>query len=406
MDEAVLANKLAMILPHLNERQRRLLLAAEAKALGRGGVTQVARSAGVTRPTIHKGLAELAQGAEAALPAGRARRPGGGRKRLREKDPGLVGALEALVDPETRGDPESPLRWTCKSVRELAEALGRAGHPVSYETVRVLLEEAGYSLQANAKKLEGASHPDRDAQFRYLNEQVKTLLAAGQPVVSVDAKKKELVGRFRNAGREWQPRGEPEQVRIYDFLSEAEGRAIPYGVYEVGRDVGWVSVGRDHDTASFAVESLRRWWWAMGQPAYPRAQRLLVCADGGGSNGYRVRLWKVELQRLAEETGLQITVCHLPPGTSKWNKIEHRLFSYISMNWRGRPLVSYEVVVQLISATATRRGLRVHAELDPGRYPTSTKVTAEQMATLKLRPHSFHGEWNYTLLPSPPDQQA
>jgi len=407
VDDTLLADKLAAILPRLDERQRRLLLAAEAHALGRGGVTRVARAAGVSRPTIHKGLAEFARGPEMDLPVGRARRPGGGRKRLREKDPGLVGALEALVDPETRGDPDSPLRWTCKSVRKLAEALCRQGHRVSHDTVWELLKEAGYSLQANAKKQEGASHPDRDAQFAYLNEQVKAALrAGGQPVVSVDAKRKELVGRFKNAGGEWQPQGEPEEVSVYDFLSQAEGRAIPYGIYEVGRYAGWVSVGRDHDTASFAVESLRRWWWAMGRHVYPNAHRLLVCADGGGSNGYRVRLWKVELQRLAEETGLEISVCHLPPGTSKWNKIEHRLFSHISMNWRGRPLVSYEVVVQLISATTTRQGLCVHAEMDPGEYPTRVKVTDQQMAALNLHPHPFHGEWNYTLLPSLSHQQS
>ena len=401
MDELTLADKLAAVLPQLDERQRRVLLAAEARSLGRGGVSAVARAARVSRPTIHKGLSELAEGPSAGEPVGRVRRPGAGRKRLREKDPGLLVVLEALVDPDTRGDPRSPLRWTCKSVRQLAEALSQQGHPVSHEVVRELLREAGYSLQANAKRLEGATHPDRDAQFRYLNEQVKEFLAKGQPVVSVDAKKKELVGRYKNAGREWQPTGEPEAVNVYDFLSQAEGRAIPYGIYEVGRNVGWVNVGRDHDTATFAAESLRRWWWAMGHAVYPQAKRWLVCADGGGSNGYRVRLWKVEVQRLADETGLPITVCHLPPGTSKWNKIEHRLFSHISLNWRGRPLTSYEVMVQLISATTTREGLQVHAQLDTDEYPTKVKVSDEQMATLNLRPHPFHGEWNYTIDPSP-----
>jgi hypothetical protein len=399
MDERVLADKLAAILPCLNERQRRLLLAAEARALGHGGVTVVANAAKVSRPTIHQGMKDLAHGTAGDRTSVRARRRGGGRKRLCEKDPYLLTSLEALVDPDTRGDPQSPLRWTCKSVRELADALSSQGHPVSYQVVSELLRQAGYSLQANAKRLEGAAHPDRDAQFRYLNEQVKAFLAAGDPVVSVDAKKKELVGRYKNPGREWQPQGSPEEVNVYDFLSQAEGRAIPYGIYEVGRNVGWVSVGRDHDTAAFAVESLRRWWAAMGCSVYPQTSRLLVCADGGGSNGYRVRLWKVEIQRLAEETGLAITVCHLPPGTSKWNKIEHRLFSHISMNWRGRPLVSHEVIVQLISATSTREGLQVHAQVDTGEYPINLKVTDEQMAALHLRPHAFHGEWNYTILP-------
>jgi len=404
MDESVLAEKLAAVLPHLNERQRRVLLGAEARSLGRGGVSVVARAARVSRPTVHKGLSELACGPPVAESSGRVRQPGAGRKRLREKDPELVGRLEALVDPDTRGDPMSPLRWTCKSVRQLADALSQQGHPVSHEVVRELLREAGYSLQANAKRLEGATHPDRDAQFRYLNGQVKQFLARGQPVVSVDAKKKELIGRYKNAGQEWQPQGEPEAVNVYDFLSQAEGRAIPYGIYELGRNVGWVNVGRDHDTATFAAESLRRWWWAMGHTVYPQARRLLVCADGGGSNGARVRLWKVEVQRLADETGLLITVCHLPPGTSKWNKIEHRLFSHISMNWRGRPLTSYEVLVQLISGTTTREGLRVHAELDTGEYPTKVKITDQQMAALNLHRHHFHGDWNYTIAPSPTDR--
>ncbi len=400
MNQPALAGKLAAILPYLKERQRRLLLAAEARALGRGGVSLVANAAKVSRPTIHKGLSELAGGPQVTETAGRVRRPGAGRKKLRDKDPGLVKDLEALVDPDTRGDPMSPLRWTCKSVRQLAEALCRQGHQISYEAVRDLLAEAGYSLQANAKRLEGRTHPDRDAQFRYVNERTKEFLAAGQPVVSVDAKKKELVGHYKNAGREWQPKGAPEAVNVYDFFSQAEGRGIPYGIYEVGRNVGWVNVGRDHDTASFAVESLRRWWREMGYAAHPQADRLLVCADGGGSDGYRVRLWKVEMQRLANETGLEITVCHLPPGTSKWNKIEHRLFSHISMNWRARPLVSYDAMVQLISATTTRAGLQVHAQLDHGQYPTKVHVTDARMAAVKLIPHAFHGEWNYTIASS------
>ncbi|EQD74085.1 Rhodopirellula transposase family protein [mine drainage metagenome] len=394
--DATLSAKLALILPHLDERQRRLLLAAEAKVLGRGGVSRVAAVAGVSRPTIRKGLAELAR---PALAAGRVRRVGGGRKRLTVKDPGLVAALDALVDPTTRGDPMSPLRWTCKSTRQLAQTLTQQGHPTSHRAVAELLHTQGYSLQANAKMIEGAQHPDRDAQFRYLNDQVQTFLAAGLPVISVDAKKKELVGRFKAVGREWQPQGQPEAVNVHDFEDPALGKAIPYGIYDVGRNAGWVNVGQDHDTATFAVESIRRWWQAAGRPAYPDADRILISADGGGSNGYRLRLWKWELSRWAAEAGLTITVCHLPPGTSKWNKIEHRLFSYITMNIRGRPLESQEVVVQLIAATSTRTGLGVEARTDDGTYPTGLKVTDEDMASLKIEPHPFHGEWNYTLHP-------
>ena len=397
MDEAVLERKLSLVLPHLNERQRRVLLAAEAQSLGRGGISLVARAAKVSRPSIHGGLRELGEPPQS--PEGRARRPGGGRKRLREKDPTLVAALESLVDPDTRGDPMSPLRWTCKSTRELAATLTRQGHPVSHRVVGELLREADYNLQANAKRLEGAEHPDRDAQFRYINEMVKSFLAEGLPVVSVDAKKKELAGPFKNGGREWQPKGEPEVVRVHDFPDPKLGKAIPHGIYDVGRNAGWVTVGRDHDTAGFAVACLRRWWQAVGVAVYPRADRLLICADGGGSNGYRVRLWKVELQRLASETGLQVTVCHLPPGASKWNKIEHRLFSHISLNWRGRPLVSHEVIVELIGATTSRQGLHIQAELDTGLYPTQVEVTDEQMAAVHVTPHVFHGEWNYTIAP-------
>ena len=397
MDEdAALAQKFATLLPQLDERQRRLLLAAEARALGRGGITRVARAAGVSRPTITRGLAELDQPA----PPGRVRQPGGGRRQRCERDPALLTALEALVEPDTRGDPMSPLRWTCKSTRQLAAALAQQGHAVSEWTVRRLLHEADYSLQAPAKTLEGASHPDRDAQFRYLNDQIKAFLAQGLPVISVDTKKKELVGAFKNGGREWQPAGQPERVNVHDFPDPALGKAIPYGIYDVGRNAGWVTVGQDHDTAGFAVASLRRWWEAVGHPAYPRADRLLISADGGGSNGYRLRLWKVELQHFADLTGLSVTVCHLPPGTSKWNTIEHRLFAHISTNWRGRPLVSHEVVVNLIGATTTQTGLRVRAELDQGVYPTKLKVSDEQLAAVRLTPHPFHGEWNYTIAPS------
>jgi hypothetical protein len=347
---------------------------------------------------VDAGIRELAQpgGPEHS---GRVRRPGAGRRRLVERDPGLLGALDRLVDPDTRGDPESPLRWTCKSTRQLAQALTQAGHPVSADTVGRLLRQQGYTLQRTAKTLEGRQHPDRDAQFRYISQQAAAQLAAGQPVVSVDAKKKELVGGFANGGAEWQPSGQPERVNVHDFLDPALGKAIPYGVYDLGANTGWVSVGCDHETSAFAVATLRRWWDGVGRAAYPDADRLLVCADAGGSNDYRRRLWKTELGRLAAETGLQVTVCHFPPGTSKWNKIEHRLFSHISMNWRGRPLVSHQVIVELIGATTTRAGLQVHAELDQGTYPKGIKVSDQELAAVPIRRHGWHGEWNYTVLP-------
>ena len=386
--DSLLSQKLTEILPHLNERQRRLLLAAEARSLGRGGVSRVARASGMSRATIHLAL----QGKDQTpLEAGRVRRAGAGRKRARDLDPTLVPALEEMIDPVTRGDPMSPLRWTCKSTRQLAGALQAQGHSVSDHVVRIPIR------MLYAKTFEGKQHPDRDAQFVYLNEQVKAFLAAGQPVISVDAKKKELIGRFKNGGREWNPAGQPEEVNVHDFADPKLGKAIPYGVYDVGRNTGWVSVGQDHDTASFAVASILRWWEMAAAPGYPEARHLLICADGGGSNGYRLRLWKVELQNLANATGLQVTVCHLPPGTSKWNKIEHRLFSHITMNWRGRPLVSHEVVVELLTATTTREGLRVQAQRDEGSYPTKTKVSDEQLAAVRLTRHSFHGEWNYTI---------
>jgi len=396
--EESVGRRVATLWPHLNERQRRLLLGTEARELGRGGIAAVARAAEVSRPTVRKAIRELE---EAPVPlSDRARRSGGGRKRLADKDPALLQALEDLVDPSTRGDPTSPLRWTCKSTRQLAVALTEVGHPVSSWTVAQLLRRLGYSLQANRKTMEGTHHPDRDAQFRYVNERVRTHLRRGDPVISVDTKKKELVGTYKNSGREWQPKGEPEEVNIYDFFDPVLGKAIPYGIYDVGANTGWVSVGSDHDTASFAVEALRRWWSSVGHDAYPKAKRLLICADSGGSNGYRVRLWKVELHRLATETGLAITVCHLPPGTSKWNKIEHRLFAHISMNWRGRPLTSHEVMVELIGATTTSTGLRVHAERDSGTYPLQVKVSDEEIAAIRIAPHRFHGEWNYTIRPS------
>ena len=392
--------RFSVLAPVLDERRRRLVAAAEALALGWGGVAGVARVTGVSRGAIQAGLAELRLPAAERAAADRVRQPGGGRKRTVETDPTLRTDLERLVEPTSRGDPESPLRWTCKSVRKLAAELQAQGHRVSHQLVAELLRDLGYSLQANRKTLEGGEHPDRDAQFAYLNEQVAAQLAVGEPAISVDTKKKELVGPFKNGGREWQPEGQPELVRVHDFVDPTLGRASPYGVYDLAQNAGWVNVGIDHDTASFAVESIRRWWTTMGQAGYPHATRLLICADGGGSNGSRVRLWKLELQRLADETGLTIRVCHLPPGTSKWNKIEHRLFSFISQNWRGKPLTTYEVIVSLIAATTTATGLRVQSILDTNRYPTGRKVSDAELATVRLQKDAFHGEWNYAIIPS------
>ena len=399
--EESLARRWEALRPHLSERQRRLWLGAEARELGPGGAATVAAALGVAADTVRRGRAELD---DPAAPApGRSRKPGGGRKRAEEHAPGLVAALEALIDPVTRGDPTSPLRWTTKSLRTLAQALREEGYQVSERVVRRLLKQAGYSLQANAKTAEGRQHPDRDAQFAYLNGQVKDHQEAGCPVISVDAKKKELVGPFKNGGREWMPAGQPEQVNVYDFIDPDAGKVTPYGIYDLAANTGWVAVGTDHDTAAFAVATIERWWHAVAATAYPHADRLLITADGGGSNGYRTRLWKTELAALAERAGLTITVCHLPPGTSKWNKIEHRLFSHISMNWRGRPLTSHEVIVQTIAATTTATGLSVHAELDTDSYPTGVKIPDRDMATLTatgtLVRHDFHGEWNYTLHP-------
>lgn len=395
-DERVLAAKFEVLLPHLDERQRRLALGAEARLLGHGGIGLVAKAAGVSRKTVAAGVSELDSG---QAPLGRARRDGGGRKKATVTDPALLDALDALVDPESRGDPMTRLRWTTRSTRNLADELGRQGRVVSHDTVaRLLAEDLGYSLQANAKTVEGRQHPDRDAQFRYLNDQVAAHIVAGQPVISADTKKKELVGNFKNGGREWQLQGEPVEVNVHDFPDKQLGKAVPYGVYDVAANTGWVSVGVDHDTAQFAAETIRRWWNMVGASAYPTADRLLICADGGGSNGYRTRLWKRELATLATQTGLSITVCHLPPGTSKWNKIEHRLFSQISMNWRGRPLESHEVIVNLIAGTTTRTGLTVRAELDPGSYPKGIKITDKEMRALErnhITRHAFHGEWNY-----------
>ena len=399
-----LQSKYAVLGPVLDERQCRLWAAAEARALGRGGITLVARATGISRKRIHQGLRELEELAETTPPTAkprkvRVRRPGGGRRRLAEKDPELVCELEALVEPTTRGDPMSPLRWTCKSTAKLAAELTRRGHPVSARTVASLLDDLDYSLQGLRKTREGTTHPDRNAQFEQINAQVAAFQERGQPVISVDTKKKELLGDFKNGGREWQPQGAPEPVRVHDFVDAERGKAIPYGVYEPARNTGWVSVGQDHDTAAFAVQSLRTWWQQMGREAYPRATELLITADGGGSNSSRCRLWKTELQQFADESGLTLTVCHFPPGTSKWNKIEHRMFCHITQNWRGRPLVSREAVIQLIGSTTTRTGLTIRAGLDAGQYPTGIKVTDEELAAVQLTRADFHGDWNYTISP-------
>ena len=352
----------------------------------------------MSRTTIHQGLAELD---ETELPAERSRREGGGRKKIRDQDASILKRLRALVDPSSRGHPMSPLRWTSKGTRQLADALRTRGHSVSHRVVGEMLKHLGYSLQANLKTLEeGRQHPDRDEQFEYLNRRVRSYMRRELPVISVDTKKKELIGPYRNSGKEYQPKGQPEKVKVHDFIDPDLGKAIPYGVYDVAKNLGWVNVGCDHDTAAFAVGSIRRWFTSMGRRLYPEANKLLICADGGGSNGYRTRLWKVELQAFAEEMGLEVTVCHLPPGTSKWNKIEHRLFSHISMNWRGKPLVSHEVAVNLIASTKTRKGLKVKARLDKKLYPTKIKVSKEELDQVNLQPHDFHGEWNYTIRPS------
>ncbi len=382
----------------LDERTRRLVAAAEAQAIGHGGVSAVARATGVSRRAIGVGLKELAQPQRAsALGKVRIRKPGGGRKKTVSRDRTLVRDLERLVDPTARGDPKSPLRWTCKSVRRLAEELGRMGHQTSHRMVAEILHELHYSLQGNRKTLEGTRHPDRNAQFEHINRCVKAQLDAGDPAISVDAKKKELVGNFKNRGKEWRPGGDPEKVEVHDF---GRDRVNPFGLYDLARNSGWVSVGTDHDTAMFAVETIRRWWNGMGRHVYANARRLLITADGGGSNGSRLRLWKIGLQTLCNEFGIPISMHHFPPGTSKWNKIEHRMFSYISMNWRGKPLTSYEVIVNLIASTTTRTGLTVHCELDDNIYPTGQKVTDKQLAAVNIKRDDFHGEWNYSIHPS------
>jgi hypothetical protein len=399
IDEAAISARYQALAPLLDERARRLMAGSEALVIGRGGVAAVARATGLAVTTVTRGVADVREGER--LDRGRVRRPGAGRPPIEQRDPTLRADLEALIEPTTRGDPESPLRWTTRSVRNLAAELQRQGHAISHTVVAELLGRMGYSLQSNRKTLEGTSHPDRDAQFRHIHDAVQLQLSLGEPVISVDTKKKELVGPFRNGGRELRPQGDPERVLMHDFVIDdpEHGRVSPYGVYDIGRNEAWVSVGTDHDTAAFAVESIRRWWTTMGAPLYPDATRLLVTADGGGSNGARVRLWKTELQRLADETGLEIAVCHFPPGTSKWNKVEHRLFSAITQNWRGKPLISHETVVNLIAATTTRTGLRVRSALDTGAYPAGLRVSDAELATLHLARDAFHGEWNYTVIP-------
>ena len=388
--------------PEMDERMRRQWAAAEARDMGWGGVTAVASATSLSRTTITAGLAELDLPAKRrASEALRVRRPGGGRRPLTQADPELLAALEALIEPATRGDPESPLRWTCRSTFKLAEELTRQHHPVGPRTVAALLCQAGYSLQANRKTREGAAHPDRNAQFEYLNALVRRFLDRDQPAISVDTKKKELVGDFKNGGREWSPQGRPQEVRVHDFLDKTLGKAIPYGVYDILNNQGWVSVGIDHDTAQFAANSIRRWWNQMGRHRFPRASELLITADGGGSNGSRSRLWRVCLQALADDLDLRLHVCHFPPGTSKWNKIEHRLFSFITQNWRGQPLISHQAIINLISRTTTRAGLIVKAALDSNQYETAIKVSDTELSALRLTPDSFHGEWNYTIRPRP-----
>jgi hypothetical protein len=393
----VIRQKYRMLKGSLHERTRRLWAVTEAQALGYGGVSLVARATGISRSTIVRGIEEVQGGR--GLEGGRIRRQGGGRKAATAIDPSLSVTLERLVDPVSRGDPESPLRWTCKSTRRLARDLVARGHQGSDWLVRQLLYELGYSLQANRKTKEGTRHPDRDAQFRHINAKVVSRLRLRHPAISVDTKKKELVGDFKNGGREWRLRGNPQRVRVHDFIDPKKGKAIPYGVYDLAKNRGWVSVGVDHDTASFAVNTIRRWWKAMGVKGYPRATSLLIVADSGGSNGSRVRLWKWELQRLANATGLTMHVCHLPPGTSKWNKIEHRLFSFISQNWRGQPLLTHATIVNLIANTRTSTGLKVRCILDTRRYPKEVHVTDEQMATIRHTPDPFHGDWNYSIRP-------
>jgi Rhodopirellula transposase DDE domain len=397
-----IASRYASLSTLMDERMRRQRATAEARSYGWGGIRAVSRVTGLSPNTITKGLVELEthEANPSAPRCGRPRRPGAGRKRACDADPGLAAALERLVDPMTRGDPQSPLRWTCKSTTQLARELTRQGHPVSPRTVGRLLKASGYSLQGNRKTKEGADHPDRNAQFERINATVVDFQKRGQPVISVDTKKKEIVGEFRDGGREWQRKGEPVEVLVHDFMDKELGKAIPYGVYDLTANQGWVSVGIDHDTARFAAEAICRWWKKMGSRRHRGARELLITADGGGSNGSRCRLWKVALHGLADRLEMPVHVCHFPPGTTKWNKIEHRMFCHITQNWRGQPLVSHELIVKLIAATATAQGLKIRAELDTTSYPTGVKVTDEELATVSLRPANFHGDWNYCVLPT------
>jgi hypothetical protein len=399
VDERAIGERFRALAGELNERQRRLFAASEARSAGRGGIAATSRATGMAVDTIRKGIAELESGA--TLERGRVRTAGAGRKALTQIDPTLLPSIERLVSEDCRGDPESLLLWTSKSVRHLARALREDGHEVHFATVAKLLRLLGYSLQANAKTKEGASHPDRDAQFRHINTTATAAIAEHRPVISVDTKKKELVGDFKNGGREWRPKGKPELVRTHDFPDKQLGKAIPYGIYDLANNEGWVNVGIDHDTAQFAVASIRSWWQHLGSERFPGANRLTITADCGGSNGNRLRLWKLELQKLADQTGLEIEVCHFPPGTSKWNRIEHRMFSFITMNWRGKPLVSLETIVNLISSTTTSTGLEIYARLDEGAYPDKIRVTDEQFDTINLHGNAFHPEWNYTIKPRP-----
>lgn len=397
MDLELIKKRYEALYPHLDERLRRLFAAAEAVVLGRGGISTVSKATGISRNAIARGIEEIT--AQPSLAKKQIRQKGGGRKRAIDKNPALKFDLESLIEPLTRGDPESSLRWTCKSLRNLADELKEKGHATSHRMVGELLKEMGYSLQANKKTLEGASHPDRNAQFENIYQSINLFQANNQPVISVDTKKKELVGPFKNNGREYRPKGQPEKVNVHDFKDPNLGKASPYGVYDLSQDSGWVSVGIDNDTSAFAVESIRQWWLTMGSKVYSDAKELLITADSGGSNGYRIRLWKVELQKFANETNLAISVRHFPPGTSKWNKIEHRLFSFISQNWRGRPLINHEVIVNLIAATKTKSGLEVKCQLDTNGYPKGTKISNKEMQALNIKRDEFHGEWNYTIGP-------
>lgn len=390
-------SKYKQLLPELSERARRLVAAADAKLLGRGGINFVHKASGISRVTIKKGLDEF--DAKISLPENRSRRPGGGRKKITHTDKTLLKDLKDLVADSTRGDPESPLLWTIKSTRTLAQELEKKSHVASHATVATLLKDADYSLQANRKTQEGTAHPDRNAQFQYINSRTQAYLKTGDPRISVDTKKKELIGNYKNNGQTWLPKGQPIEVNMHDFPKSGEGKAVPYGIYEIGKDRGYVNVGINHDTGEFAVASIRRWWKYLGQKNYPKSKRLLITADAGGSNGYRLKLWKAELQKFADKAGLTITVCHFPPGTSKWNKIEHRLFSFISINWKGKPLTSYQVIVNSIASTKTKTGLKVYAVLDGHKYALRKRVSPQEMKTLQIIPHKFHGEWNYTIKP-------